>query len=66
MGILGIGDVRGTGDMLGIGDIDGICGLFIGIFGSAIICFMSASMDFPNRVRRAGRRGVCHGFLLRR
>jgi hypothetical protein len=44
MGIVGIG-APGIGDMLGIGDIGGIDGLFIGIFGSSIIFFMSASMD---------------------
>jgi hypothetical protein len=47
--MLGIGDMPGVGGMLGIGDIGGIeggiDGLFIGIFGSSIIFFMSASMD---------------------
>ena len=41
--------IPGAGGMLGIGDIVGIAGgidvLFIGIFGSSIIFFMSASMD---------------------
>jgi hypothetical protein len=48
MGMLGIGDMPGPGGMLGMGDIDGIAGidgLFIGIFGSSIIFFMSASID---------------------
>jgi hypothetical protein len=56
VGIPGIGDMPGVGDMPGIGDmlggiegdiddIGGIDGLFIGIFGSVIIFFMSASMD---------------------
>ncbi|KQH76296.1 hypothetical protein AO501_29020 [Mycobacterium gordonae] len=40
--MLGIDDVLGMGDI--DGDIDGAAGLFIGIFGSAIIFFMSASM----------------------
>jgi hypothetical protein len=49
MGIPGAGDMLGIGDIGGIeGGIDvigGIDGLFIGMFGSAIIFFMSASMD---------------------
>jgi len=40
--MLGMGDIDGMGDMLGIGDIGA---LFIGIFGSSIIFFMSASID---------------------
>ena len=48
-GIPGIGDMPGVGDIGGIeggiDDIGGIAGWFIGIFGSDIIFFMSASMD---------------------
>ncbi|OBK38793.1 hypothetical protein A5658_25930 [Mycobacterium sp. 1245111.1] len=44
-GIPGIEVGPGIGDMEGIGAIVGIGALFIGIFGSSIIFFMSASMD---------------------